>query len=151
MAPPRRDILERLMERIRVDGNGCWIYVAGKNSNGYGVIYESGHNGKQRLTHRVTYVRLIGPIPSGLSLDHLCRVRSCCNPAHLEPVPHQVNVNRGNSPSMVSRRTGACVNGHSRNDENTYIDKLGKAHCRRCDRDRKREKRLKTLGINQVV
>lgn len=78
-----------------VDEKGCWVWQWSL-SNGYGQMW-GGPNGKRRQlpAHRVYYERLVGPIPPGLQLDHLCRNPACVNPAHLEPVTTAVNVQRG--------------------------------------------------------
>lgn len=71
---------------------GCWEWTAAKAGQGYGYFWKDG--GLRRI-HRVVYEELRGPIPSGLDLDHTCRNRACCNPAHLEPVTRTVNLRRG--------------------------------------------------------
>jgi hypothetical protein len=70
----------------------CWIWQRAINGAGYGAKWFAG---KVCRAHRVYYERLVGPIPAGLELDHLCRVRACVNPAHLEPVPGRENTRRG--------------------------------------------------------
>ena len=82
-----------LESRYRIDSDsGCWIWIAGKSTAGYGGLRI---DGKDYLAHRFMYEKLVGPIPVGMSLDHLCRNPSCVNPEHLEPVTHQENVRRG--------------------------------------------------------
>ncbi len=104
---------------------GCWEYP-NLNEYGYG---ESGKKGRDRFVHRVSYEHFVGPIPSGLQIDHLCRNRACCNPAHLEPVTIQENARRG----MESRTH--CKNGHKLSGENLawrkYKHGLRRA-CRKC-------------------
>jgi hypothetical protein len=80
----------------------CWIWQLGRLPNGYGVGYDETTQ-RSALAHRVCYVKNVGPIPDGLDLDHLCRVRECCNPAHLEPVTRSENLKRG----YAARRTAA--------------------------------------------
>lgn len=70
----------------------CWVWCARLNRNGYGRLSVGG---RELMAHRLSYEAHVGPIPDGLLLDHLCRVRQCVNPAHLEPVTHQVNTLRG--------------------------------------------------------
>lgn len=76
--------------------NGCWIWV-GVRHFGYGRFMVSTRREAPKCVaaHRFSYERLVGPIPLGLDLDHLCRNRACVNPAHLEPVTRQVNIARG--------------------------------------------------------
>lgn len=71
--------------------NDCWLWT-GRLNNGYGVVY---FDRKTRRAHRVTYVLACGPIPDGLSLDHLCRVTACVRPSHLQAVTVQENIRRG--------------------------------------------------------
>jgi hypothetical protein len=87
--------------------------------------------------HRVAYELFKGPIPAGMDLDHLCRVRCCCNPDHLEPVTRKENLRRG-----LNGQKTACYKGHPYTPENTYYRaNTGKKQCRLCARemDRKRK------------
>jgi len=70
----------------------CWVWQRSIAPSGYGGVRVAG---KTRTAHSVYYERVNGPVPVGTELDHLCRVRSCCNPAHLEAVPHTINARRG--------------------------------------------------------
>jgi len=75
-----------------IDRTGeCWVWT-GVLSAGYGQIWDKG---RMRLVHRLMYELMVGPIPDGLVIDHLCRNPRCCNPAHIEPVTQKVNVKRG--------------------------------------------------------
>lgn len=95
----RRSVRERLLERLvidlnspgAIDGAPCWL-VPGKP--GYATIARGGRN-STALAHRVAYELWFGPIPAGLDIDHLCRNRRCCNPAHLDAVTRSVNLRRG--------------------------------------------------------
>ena len=77
-----------------VDANGCWLWKLRRDPGGYGRT-NKGTGGFNGVAHRVSYRTWVGPIPPGLELDHLCRVRHCVNPAHLEAVTRQENVLRG--------------------------------------------------------
>jgi hypothetical protein len=86
----------------KVDANGvCWEWLAGKLPTGYGSFRV---NGKSLYAHRFAWETLMGPIPAGLVLDHLCRNPSCVNPDHLEPVTDKVNINRGVSVIRIKIR-----------------------------------------------
>jgi hypothetical protein len=117
------DLPARMASKIRVDENGCWIWTGARQGNGYGSV---GYNGASRLTHRVTYELVVGEIPEGLQIDHLCRVRSCCNPQHCEPVTAAENVRR-RPASLVTH----CPHGHEYSAENTFY-KRGARQCREC-------------------
>ena len=115
----------------RVDASGdCWVWTGAKNRQGYG---SQRLDGKRPGAHRVVYEALVGPIPEGLELDHLCRNPSCVNPDHLEPVTHQENMRRG-----LSRRV--CVKGHA---PNWYVGSRSRV-CRTCNRDIQRARRAHT-------
>ncbi len=71
----------------------CWLWTGSKN-DGYGK-FRPVANQRPVLAHRYAYELLVGPIPRDLTLDHLCRVHSCVNPEHLEPVTRRENILRG--------------------------------------------------------
>lgn len=79
-----------------LDGE-CWIWTRAKNSAGYAIVRLPGgrDRGKLVLVHRLTSERAFGPIPEGMTLDHLCRRRACVNPAHTERVSQAENIRRG--------------------------------------------------------
>ena len=129
-----KTVEERLWPRVVVTGC-CWYWTGAKIPTGYGSIR---HQGKAKMVHRVAYEILVGPIPEGLELDHLCRVRNCVNPDHLDPVTHQVNVSRGRTGHSSGPRQTHCKRGHSFTEENTYMHN-GKRHCRACKALRKQE------------
>lgn len=85
---------------------GCWVWTGRMNRNGYGRAW---FRGKEPVIHRVVWTVLVGPIPPGYLLDHLCRNRKCCNPAHLEPVTPQENTLRGEA--VLFRPLAAALGG----------------------------------------
>jgi hypothetical protein len=126
----------------------CWQWTGAINRGGYGNINIKQDNGAwvPRTVHRVAYQILIGPIPEGLELDHLCRVRSCCNPWHLEPVTKTVNVRRGRAPKTSGawlRAKTHCPHGHPYDEGNTRKSPSGRRHCRACERIRARKNRAR--------
>lgn len=121
----------------------CWLWVGSLYKNGYGCWY-SGDPKATRYAHRASYEGLIGPIPRGLQVDHLCRVRHCVNPSHLEAVTVRENVVRGDAPRLLGERQRAkahCPMGHAYDEENTVRTKAGGRMCRICRRARDRIRR----------
>lgn len=103
-----RPTIDRVMERIVINTNECWLWTGSQAPSGYGQIRQSvGEGGRLVRTHRVTYSHFVGAIPDGLEIDHLCRVRLCCNPDHLEPVTRTENVHRGDA--MLLRKVRPCT------------------------------------------
>ena len=87
------------VEYIVDPDTGCWNWQLFVSARGYGR--SGGKDHSSSLAHRVVYERLVGPIPEGLQLDHLCRNPRCVNPAHLEPVTQNVNQRRGNNAKLT--------------------------------------------------
>lgn len=131
------------MRRIEIDENGCWNFLGAKSEFGYGRVgVGSKLDGTRthRLTHRVVYEALVGPIPEGLQVDHLCRNPACCNPEHLEPVTPQVNQLRGIGPSAINAAKTNCPAGHEYVDGNLLGgDPSNGRKCRACNAKRKRD------------
>jgi hypothetical protein len=111
--------------------SGCWLWTGYALKTGYGT---STSDGRSKLVHRQAYEIAVGPIPDGLHIDHLCRVRSCVNPKHLEPVTAAENVRRS-----AAHKT-ACVHGHPYDEENTRWHNGIHRECRACDREKKRRR-----------
>jgi hypothetical protein len=105
----------------------CWPWLGTRTKQGYGQFQVGGRGSRQLRAHRAVYEALVGPIPEGLVLDHLCRNRACVNPAHLEPVTNAENLRRQVPPAP----SPACPAGHLRTPENTYRFKDGN-RCRPC-------------------
>lgn len=102
----------------------CWLWTGHINTSGYGQIRWGGPKAR---AHRIAYELEVGPIPEGLELDHLCRVRHCVNPSHLEPVTRRVNVHRGEGGAGRNSRKTHCPRGHA------YDYAVGgRRYCRTC-------------------
>jgi hypothetical protein len=125
--------MQRFWDKV-AKTDGCWLWMACID-RGYGQF---GIDGNVRRAHRVAYELLVGPIPEGLVLDHLCRNPACVNPAHLEPVTLGENVMRGETISAVNAAKTHCLRGHPFDEENTYGQRGGKGRgCRTCRRERR--------------
>lgn len=113
-------------------GDGCWLWIGSVDRHGYGKFNIKPY---QVSAHRIAYQLHVGPIPDGHDIDHLCRIRRCVNPAHLDTVTRRENIMR--SPialSAVNAVKTACIKGHPFDQANTYIDPAGYRHCRACSR-----------------
>jgi len=110
----------------------CWRWLGGLKKDGYSA------------GHRTAYELLVGPIPEGLEIDHLCRVRACCNPKHMEPVTHAVNVQRGDHTATqdnlgaYQRVKTHCPQGHPYSGPNLKIGWKGARVCRICELEKSR-------------
>ena len=144
-------LIDRVLNKTIAGRNACWIFTGSQCTSGYGRIKFS--NGSRRYAHRIAYEALVGPIPIGLQLDHLCHTRDplcaggvtclhrrCVNPDHLEPVTNAENSRRGSD--RKAQRTH-CGNGHELTPENTRIEPnrdRTRTRCRECVRIRQRTK-----------
>ena len=115
----------------------CWVWKGAPIKNGYGQYRRKGT--RSCYVHRLVYEALVGPIPEGKFLDHLCRNRLCVNPGHLEIVTNRENVLRGVGPTAVNAQKTHCKRGHPLEGENLYLYKDGRRDCRQCMHIRGRE------------
>lgn len=121
---------------------GCWLWISTPGTRGYGQMRSAfGYT-----PHRFAYEIFIGPLPNGMTIEHRCHTedaacaggvtcphRRCCNPTHLEPVSAEENTRRGRRWQL---RKTHCPQGHKYDEANTYVDRHGHRHCRRCNADR---------------
>jgi hypothetical protein len=127
MANQHVSVSDRLwLSVFKTSDYGCWVWTGRKQREGYGRIVV---NGITTGVHRVAYEMAKGPIPDGMTIDHLCRNKACVNPAHMEVVSFGENSRR----QMLSRTT--CKHGHPWSFDNTRFDKRGRRCCRACARD----------------
>lgn len=125
--------IDRILRRTKENPEtGCWEWQGPLDSVGYGSIGIGGHNTRHVRNHRVTYEFFIAEIPDGLVIDHLCRNRPCCNPWHLEPVTHKVNLHRGETITAANAAVTHCPQGHAYDAANTHRNRDGSRRCRAC-------------------
>ena len=136
---PRGAPEERFWAKVRRT-DSCWLWTAGLANGGYGAFNIA--RGVTVKAHRFAYESLVGPIPAGMQIDHLCRVRRCVNPEHLEPVTQLVNIKRGEAGHWQIRKTH-CPHGHEYTPENTIWRKGKYRMCRTCHNDVMRRQRAR--------
>lgn len=149
---------------IPVTESGCWIWLGALNEGGYGVFRVSNEwlldypgvnttlnksRHVQVQAHRVSYALIFGKISPDLTLDHLCRVRCCVNPYHVEEVTARENTLRGFSSSAIAMRRNCCVRGHPYDSANLYFYR-GQRMCRECMRGAVRKMRARRKNISSV-
>ena len=124
-----RPIEERFWEKVDAAGD-CWEWTACRNEHGYGSFVTE--RPKKVKAHRMAWELLVGPIPDGMVLDHLCRNPRCVNPDHLEVVTQRINMLRGYGIARRAANATHCPQGHPYNAENTAYTKKGHRACRAC-------------------
>lgn len=143
------DLCADMDAKSHITASGCWEWTSTRSPDGYGkvVVGYRGHGRPvRRFAHRVLYELARGPVPKGLELDHLCRNRACCNPAHLEPVTRRENVRRGLLPAMLREKAAAQAHckrgGHPLSGDNLVLQGPEKKFrvCRICRNERQRQR-----------
>ena len=128
MTRPITSLRDRFFSHVDMTGD-CWQWTGSLATGGYGtIVAEAPSRGKLLRAHRVAYELMVGPIPEGLDLDHLCRNRGCVRPSHLEPVTRRENLSRGLGGALKTH----CAQGHEYTEENTYRRPGGTRDCRTC-------------------
>lgn len=145
LADPR----ERFWAKVDKTGT-CWLWTRGTDSKGYGKFQAGSSRAEARsvLAHIYAYEDLIGSVPEGLELDHLCRNPACVRPDHLEPVTHAENVRRGrwgehNRQKLVQTH---CLRGHSLAD--ARVNSRGTRQCRTCHNEAEARRYRRIRGLS---
>jgi hypothetical protein len=138
---------ERFWDKVIPEPNsGCWLWDANQTRGGYG-LFRMGE--LMRYAHVLAFEAARGPRPDGMDLDHLCRVRCCVNPDHLEPVTRRENCLRGLTGHAAGARNRAkthCPKGHPYSDG--YVRKNGSRQCKDCTVEYTRQRRRRLRQAN---
>jgi hypothetical protein len=127
---PRPTAESRFWSKVK-KGRGHWLWQGKPHALGYGRITDD--DGRTLYVHQYAYRLLVGPIAPGLQIDHLCRVRLCVRPDHLEAVTQRTNLLRGMSPPALNARKTHCLRGHPLAEPNLYVS-WGARRCKICHR-----------------
>lgn len=123
---------ESIAQRVTIETDtGHWLWRGRPNHHGYGRI---GVDGRLLLAHRYVYEQLVGPIPTGMVIDHICRVRHCVAPHHLRVVTRTQNTLENSRSRGAERKAWThCPNGHPFDEANTLRQNKGRQRlCRTC-------------------
>ena len=115
------------IERGKTD-EFCWLWTSAISENGYGLFWD----GRTVYAHRYIYQLAVGEIPEGLQIDHLCRIKRCANPKHLEAVSRKESPNLGRGKRVRREGKTHCKRGHAYDEANTYTSPRGRRSCREC-------------------
>ena len=125
-----RPVYERFISKVMFT-ESCWIWTGPPANGGYGTFWLE--RKRPVGAHRMSYMLHKGGIPDGLTIDHLCNVPACVNPAHLQLLPLRENILRGPfNPSALNIRKTVCKRGHELSGDNVYINGKGERVCRSC-------------------
>ena len=130
------EIQDWMAERVDTSGD-CWMWLMATDRAGYG---KAKYQGKDWRAHRLVWTMLVGDIPDGLVTDHLCRVKGCVNPDHIELVTNAENMRRqGPNPGLHQKLKTHCPQGHEYSEANTYNLPAGGRQCFTCKRKQARQ------------
>lgn len=133
---PPKPARERFFRQTRISPSGCVEWTGFLDRDGYGQFRPGGRQSGKVRSHRWAYEHLVGPIPDGLVLDHLCRNRACVNVDHLEPVTTRENWLRGEGPARINADKTHCINDHPLSGDNLLVAPDGKRACVSCRKAR---------------
>lgn len=148
MSPPVRPIKDRIHDSVNITDTGfdtpCWLWKKSLIWSGYAKTW---YQGKTVAAHRLSYEVFIGPIPDGLQVDHLCKIKHCVNPEHLEPVTPRTNVMRADTVAARNAAKTHCGEGHEYAGDNLLIvQTTGERRCRTCTNETARQYRNRQRG-----
>lgn len=125
-------LFERFWKQVRILPTGCWMWIGRESPGRYGRL--TLRKNRTMVAHKWAYLQLRGDYDTALQLDHLCRVRRCVNPDHLEAVSARENTARSSNLCGINMRKTICKRGHALCDGNLYVNRRGTRECRKCKR-----------------
>jgi hypothetical protein len=140
-----RPVAERLVEHMELGDGGCWLSTY-RSQTAHGARFVAINGRVRKQVHRVAYELWRGPIPDGLTIDHLCRTPACFNPDHLEPVTMAENLRRGGGTWASNWRKTHCPKGHPSSGDNLLRSSSGARRCRACKREQNQAAYLARKG-----
>lgn len=145
---PWKSVLDCFYGTVAI-GDDCWLFTGSRAGRGkeYGKLTSYG---RTMQAHRAMYELLVGPIPEGLTIDHLCRVKLCVRPDHLEPVTMRENLLRADGLAGTNARKTHCPQGHPYSGENLFITATGGRACRICGRAGRAKYYFKRKAANRI-
>ncbi len=157
--PKGQTLEERFLDKVYHEPNtGCWLWggaatgISTTSIGGYGAIRLGAEDGSRQIyAHQLSYMLYHGPVPEGLEIDHLCSVRLCVNPDHLEAVTALVNTRRiherGRCPNHFKYKTH-CPAGHPYSGDNLYVPPSGVGrYCRACGKVREEQRKARRRKV----
>ncbi len=145
---PQENVIDLFLSRIESVSSfsACWIWSGKPNENGYGIFGGNGYSrrGSSKRAHRRAYELAVGPIPDGLTIDHLCRRRLCVNPLHLEPVTLEENIRRARAAGAKTH----CKRGHELTGANVHFRRDGRGReCQTCKSAGREASKRRSLSV----
>lgn len=147
LTPILRGVHARFWAKVEKT-DACWNWIGTRSAKGYGHFKALPNTKTPTKAHRWSYEDAYGPIPDGLTIDHLCRNTSCVRPDHLEAVEGAVNTLRGYNPCAINARKVRCKWGHDLSEGNFYRHANGGRVCKQCKAEEQRKRRAKKAMAN---
>ena len=147
--PRLEQLPQRVLSKLKLSSSGCWLWTSNIINSGYGTLTTGSRRDCSRRTeliHRFVYEQLVGKIPPGMQIDHICEIKHCVNPKHLRLVTHRFNTLRSDTISGLNSRKTHCPRGHSYD----LIKNNGQRSCSICHRNEERERAARKRHARKI-